>query len=110
MSERKDPPVIEHDPKEPVHDTNSLPAGYVFGIFGIAIASYLSRNELPPMDWRDYTAFGVFFALLIWCFSPRRMCAGEDAQSHEGTRKSLAFRLGKKLNRILHYGRRNTAA
>lgn len=104
MSER---PTIEHDPNEPVHDPNILPVGYVIGLFGIAIAGYLSRHELPPMDWRDYTAFGVFFALLAWCFSPRRMRVVSDAESHESTRKSVAFRLGKKLNRILHYGRRN---
>lgn len=108
MSEDDDARLIEHDPKEPVHDPHSLPAGYVFGIFGIAFAGYLSRHELPPMDWRDYVAWVVFFALLVWCFSPRRMRAGEDAHGHEGARKSLAFRLGKKLNRVLHYGRRNT--
>lgn len=105
-----DRPTIEHDPNEPVHDPNSLPAGYVIGIFGIAIAGYLSRNELPPMDWRDYLFFGLWIALLVWCFSPRRLRAVGDAEGHEGSRKSFAFRLGKKLNRILHYGRRNPTA
>jgi len=108
--EKPEQPLIEHDPDESRAEDGSLPAGYVIGLFGISAAGYLSRNNLPPMDWRDYIAFGVFIALLVWCFRPRRIRPVGYAESHERTRQSLAFRLGKKLNRILHHRRRNTAA
>lgn len=110
MSDEQEPPLIEHDPKEPVHDANSLPVGYVIGLFGIAAAAYLARNELPDLGWPDYLFFGLWIALLAWCFSPRRMRAVGDTEGSESARKSIAFRLGKKLKRVLHYGRRNTTA
>lgn len=51
-------------------------------------------------DWRDYSAFAVFFLLLWWCFKPSRSAGLVGADTHEDARKSLAFRLGKSLNGI----------
>jgi hypothetical protein len=105
----KEPPVIEHDADEHRKEEGNLPAGYVFAMIAVATAGYLSRNELPPVDWRDGVAMIILIALLVWCFRPRRIRPVGYAESHERTRQSIAFRLGKKLNHILHLRRRNAA-
>lgn len=79
----------------------NLPRGYVVGAFTIAFVSYLSRHELPPMDWRDYVAFAIFGLLIWWCFSPRRDASLMSADAHEQARQGIAFRLGKALNGVL---------
>ena len=74
-------------------------------ILGISLV--LFNHELPPLDWQDYVAFVLFFALIHWCC--KDSVPAIDGDGHESARKSIAFRLGKKLNRILHYRLRNTA-
>lgn len=74
--------------------------GQIVGISAVAIAGYLSRHDLPPMDWRDYTAFAVLGLLLYWCFKPLRSDSLVDATGHQQTGQSFAFRLGKSLKRV----------
>lgn len=74
-------------------------------ILGVSLV--LFNHELPPMDWQDYVAFVLFFALIHWCC--KDSVPPIDGDSHESARKSIPFRLGKKLNRILHYRFGNTA-
>lgn len=73
-------------------------SGQIGAAIGIGVASLAIRGEdLPIMDWRDYTAFLVLGLLLLWLLKPNTRV---NADGHQGTRKSLAFRLGKTLNRV----------
>ena len=72
-------------------------SGQIGAAIGIGIASLAIRGEpLPPMDWRDYTAFLVLGLLLYWCLRGPKVYA----EGHESTRNSIAFRLGKSLKRV----------
>lgn len=91
-------------------DKEELPFSYVFGMIVIMTALYLSRHELPPMDWRDGVMF-FFLGIILWiCFRRSGRDSLLDAHGHEQPDKSIAFRLGKSLKRVLHNRRGNTAA
>lgn len=66
----------------------------------IALAGYFGRNGIPNFDWLDWTCIVLTFTLVGWLLS-----GGDrpvDADGHESTGEGFAFRLGKKLNRVLH--------
>ena len=84
-----------------------VPAMTYFPYLILGVSLVLFNHELPPMDWQDYVAFVLFFALIHWCC--KDSIPTIDGDGHESARKSIAFRLGKKLNRILHYRFGNTA-
>lgn len=67
---------------------------------GIALIFILPRYAGQQWDWRDYTALTAFILLLGWLFSSRGSAGLVSADSHEDARNSLAFRLGKSLNRV----------
>jgi len=71
------------------------------GFLSIAFAGYFSRQGFPSdYGWLDWTCIVGTFALVGWLItSPDRSV---DADSHEGAGQGFAFRLGKKLNRVLH--------
>lgn len=109
MSERDDPPLIEHNPKEfHVHWLLRWKLGIqMFVLVGIGtLITIWSRWNPNENDWRNAPFFLVWLLLLAWCFVPSSRSV--NPESHESPRQSFPFRLGKKLNRVLHYGRRNT--
>lgn len=73
-------------------------------VLGFTLAIYLYTHELPPMGGLDYAGFAVWLLLLGWCLSPL------NAGGHDAARNGFAFRLGKKLKRILDHRRRNATA
>jgi hypothetical protein len=78
-----------------------LSGGQVGAAFGVGIASYMaSGHKLPVMDWRDYAAFVTLGLLLWWLSTPLRSDRLVDAEGHQRAGDSLAFVLGKTLNRI----------
>ena len=84
-----------------------IPAGAAVAIFATATVLYFVNHGIPEgYGFLDFLFFGLWLLLIGWCFSPRRLV---DSDSHEGSRKRLAFRAGKALNRVLHYLRRNPA-
>lgn len=70
--------------------------GIALGVVFAALAIY--RN--PPkqaFEWGDYLMFWLLGLLLFWLLSHR---SGGDAAGEDRTDQSLAFRLGKTLNRV----------
>ena len=66
----------------------------------IALAVVLPNYKGPiSFGWPDAVALTVFFALL-WLLLRKRRDATADAEGHEQPGQSLAFRLGKSLNRV----------
>ena len=82
-----------------------IPGVQVFVLVGAAIVASLYFRPVVGLSWLDGVFFILFLALLGWCFVPRYPAI--DADGHESTRQSLAFRLGQKLNHVLYRGRRN---
>lgn len=64
----------------------------------IAVALTSTRYDLAALAWGEYVMFGLLGLLLLWCFSGTRR--GDDPAHHQRPNKSLAFALGKTLNRI----------
>lgn len=78
----------------------------VIGLISVAIArgGALLEHSKGPID--DALAVAAVF-LIAWLLSGSRSSL-ESAEAHKHARDSLAFRLGKALNRILR-GRRRRA-
>jgi hypothetical protein len=68
----------------------------------IALAGYFSQHGIPNLDWLDWTCVVLAFILIGWLLSGESRDATIDADSHQSAGQSFAFRLGKKLNRVLH--------
>lgn len=66
----------------------------------VAMIFILPRYAGQNWDWRDYAALTVFILLLGWLFSSRGSAGLVSPDGHEDSRQSLAFRLGKSLNRV----------
>ncbi len=94
--------LTDPDDKEPSgsHSLSVIP------FLGIGIAAVITARGFPSLDWLDWTLVILFVPFLGWLLSERH-ASKLDASSHEGARKSLAFRLGKKLNHVLNLLRRN---
>jgi hypothetical protein len=64
------------------------------------------NGTLPPITPGEIVAMSLFGLLLWWCLTPSRRSRAavhaNDAGSGEEPRKSVAFRLGKALNRVLY--------
>ena len=70
----------------------------LIGYGAIALAFSLYNNPLKrPLEWGDFLMFGLLGLLLFWLL--RRRSDG-DAAGEDRTDQSLAFRLGKALNRV----------
>lgn len=99
-----EPPEIEHDPNEFLRPiilaiwTMRIQLFVLVGI-GFAIKTYFGVRG--AYDLWNVPFVILFLLLLAWCISPR--IPSVDGDGHESARKSFAFRLGKKLNRILHH-------
>lgn len=78
--------------------------GISFPVFcafaGIASVAILPRYAGQHWGWLDYAALTFFFFFLWWCLKPLRRSGLVSANPHEEARKSLAFRLGKSLNKV----------
>jgi hypothetical protein len=84
-----------------------IPGIQVFVLVGAAVVAKLYFDPVQGFSWLD-TVFMVFgLALLGWCFVPRDPAI--DADSHKSSRQGFAFRLGKKLHKVLHLRRRDAA-
>lgn len=80
----------------------------VFVLVGLAFSATTYWRWKPlENDWRNIPFVIVWLLLMAWCIVPRDPSV--DAEGHKGARKSLAFRLGKKLNCVLRQRRRNAA-
>lgn len=65
-------------------------------ILAIAIALTWERGGIRWNGWPDFLVFVGFCGVLLWLVSSRN----SDAAEHESADQSIAFRLGKTLNRI----------
>jgi hypothetical protein len=104
--------VIDHDPEEfrrPVRLAIWTARIQIFVLVGIAfgVTVYYRMRENEVVDWRNVAFALLWLCLLAWAISPRVPLM--DAEGHESAGQRLAFRLGKKLHKILHLRRRNTA-
>lgn len=107
-----EPPTIEHDPGE-------FRRPLLIAIWSARITlalmlaiSFVSMTYFRMYPGEKFDLWNVPFVLLwlflmVWLIVPG--IPSVDGDSVEGARKSLAFRLGKKLNRILHHRNRNAA-
>lgn len=99
-----EPPLVEHDPNE-FHVPfliRIIPGVQMFVLVGIGFVALTYERWKPHLnDWRNIPFALLWLLLLAWCVVPRVPLVRGDG--HEATRKSLAFRLGKKLNRIFHH-------
>lgn len=75
----------------------NVPASQIIGYAAIAFALYASRRELPPVTTGDLIMFAILGLLFTWFLWPSR----GDAAGHEQPDKSVAFRLGKSLKRVI---------
>lgn len=76
----------------------NLPSGYAIALLIVISTLHFTRNELPT-DWREYVGFAVAGLLFWWCLKPLRSDSLVDADAHEQTRQSFAFRLGQLFKR-----------
>jgi hypothetical protein len=72
----------------------------------IVITLRAASGTLPPITPGEIVAMSLFGLLLWWCLTPSRRSRtavhADDADTGEEARKSVAFRLGKALNRVLY--------
>lgn len=101
----QEPPIVEHDPNERDPQENRW-ALYLYGatMLGISMALAAGRRETLDFGYLDYTAIGLFLLLVAWLLLP------DNPRRHESPGNGFAFRLGKKLKRVLNHGRRRPAA
>jgi hypothetical protein len=79
---------------------NKLTGGQWGTIIAVSIGMTLSRYEkLPTLYPGDIVGFAALGLLLFWLLR-RRPATIEGAAYPEGSRQSIAFRLGKALNRV----------
>lgn len=102
-------PAIEHDPGE---FRRPLLVAIWSGRITLTLMLTISYATMTyyrevPLDFWDYPFIALWLFLMVWLIVPG--IPAIDGDSHESARKSIAFRLGKKLNRILHYRFGNTA-
>lgn len=107
-----DKPTIEHDPGEfrrPILVAIWSARIHLFVMLLIAFVTttYYRMKPFETYDWRNIPFVALWLLLAVWAFSPR--IPKIDTGSHESPRDSIAFRLGKALNRVLNYRLRNTA-
>jgi hypothetical protein len=70
----------------------------MIGFAAVALALSLYNNPLKrPLEWGDFLMFGLLGLLMWWLLSVRK---GGEASGEESANKSIAFRLGKSLNRV----------
>lgn len=106
-----EPPTIEHDPGEfrrPI--LIAIWSGRITLVILLA-AAFISRTYFGMFPGEKFDLWNVPFVILwlilmAWLIIPG--IPPVDADGHQSARKSLAFRLGKKLNRVLHHRRRNS--
>lgn len=103
------PPIIEHDPGEfrrPL--LVAMWSGRITLVLMLAISyALVTYYRDIPLDFLDFVFIVLWLALMAWLIVPG--IPSVDRDGHEGARQGIAFRLGKKLNRVLHYRLRNTA-
>lgn len=90
---------------------NKLTAGAWGSAIAISVANYWQTHDrVPPMTLVDAIGLTTLALMLIWFLWKRSPGPGVlsplNAPTHENTAKSLPFRLGKALNRILNGRRR----
>lgn len=105
-------PIIEHDPGEfrrPL--LVAMWSGRITLVLMLAIAlattTYFRMYPGETFDLWNIPFTVLLLVLMAWLIVPG--VPSVDGDGHESARQSIAFRLGKKLNRILHYRLRNTA-
>lgn len=76
-------------------------------IIAFVSMTYYRMGPGEHYDWRNIPFVALWLFLMVWLIVPSIPLV--DGDSAESARKSLAFRLGKKLNRILHHRGRNAA-
>ncbi len=75
-----------------------ITGGQIVVIAAIIFGLHWSRHGLPPITIGEVAAMSIFGAFCYW-LSCRRIDGHRDRAGHERARKSVAFRLGQKLNR-----------
>lgn len=108
-----DRPSIEHDPGEfrrPILAAIWSARIHLFLMLLIAFvsATYYRLKPFETYDWRNIPFVALWLGLLTWCICPS--VPAIDANGHQSARDGFAFRLGKKLKRILNYRLRDTAS
>lgn len=84
-----------------------LTFGMIFAYLAISAAFALPKYDTSLWDYRDAAALTGLAVLLIWLLSPSRSDGLLHPNGHERPSDSVAFRLGKRLNRVLRrLGRR----
>ena len=106
------PPIIEHDPGEfrrPL--LIAMWSGRITLVIMLTIAlvatTYFRMYPGETFDLWNIPFTVLFLVLMAWLIVPSVPTI--DGDGHESAGQSIAFRLGKKLNRVLHYRLRNTA-
>lgn len=107
-----EPPIIEHDSGEfrrPLLISMWSARITLVVLLAIALATttYFRMYPGEKFDLWNIPFTVLFLVLMAWLIVPS--VPAIDGDGHESARKSIAFRLGKKLNRVLHYRRGNTA-
>lgn len=77
-----------------------LTLGIIFAYLAIAAAFALPKYDTSLWDYRDAAALTGLAVLLVWLLSPSRSDGLLHSDSHQSASDSVAFRLGKRLNRI----------
>lgn len=74
--------------------------GTLVGFAAIFVIMKIAQGEPFPSfySW-DFVALLAFIGFMYWLLRERR--TGSDAAHHEQSSQSVAFRLGKALNRVL---------
>ena len=107
-----EPPTIEHNPDEfrrPILIAIWSARIHVVIMLAIAFVSTTYYRMYPGerFDLWNIPFVILWLLLMAWLIIPG--IPPIDIDGHESARKSFAFRLGKKLNRVLHHRRRNAA-
>ncbi len=110
VNDDPEPPFIDHDEGEfrrPLLIAIWTIRIQVFVLVGIGfvIMTYTGLDE--PYDLRNIPFVLLWLCLLAWCIAPSVPL--EYRNGHESAGQRIAFRLGKALHNVLHFGRRDSA-
>ncbi len=112
MNDDPEPPFIEHDEGEfrrPILIAIWTIRIQVFVLVGIAfVIATVTRLDGGGFDLWNIPFAILALCLMAWCIAPSVPLM--DGDGHESARNGFAFRLGKKLKRVLNNRRGNAAS
>jgi len=74
--------------------------GMILAYVAIAAAFALPKYDTSLWDHRDAIALTGLAVLLVWLLAPSRSDGLLHPDAHKSASDSIAFRLGKRLNRV----------